>query len=241
MQPESPWKDRRICVGYPSPELLDYRFHVSLIEMVTQSSQFVPLGLTNAISSRVAVNRNLIVDNARQMGATDILWIDADSVFPVNALVRLLKHDKDIACATTCRRKTNDRSPVALPIDHTTIEPFQKIVKMKLVGFPFMLTKMSVFDKLKRPYFAEPPRWMMPEIDTGIDEVVGEDEYFCHNARMAGFDLNCDMELTMEIGHVGSTVYYIEQPITPKPNGKIDMVLGAPPIEPTPQELFPSI
>lgn len=222
-------KQRRVAIGYPSPDQFDHRFHMSLVEMITQTAQFVPLGLTNAVSSRITVNRNAIVENARRIGVTDLLWIDADTKFPINALMRLLMRDKDIVCATTCRRKGNDRSPIAVPMDLSSIQPGQVLVPMRQVGMPFMLTKMSVFDKLdeylsqqvgsrvlsqKPPYFAEPPRWMTDI--PGVDAVVGEDEYFCDLVLKAGFDIWCDMELSMEIGHIGTAVYYIENPAAPE-------------------------
>jgi hypothetical protein len=94
---------------------------------------------------------------------------------------------------------------------------------MKFVGFPLMLTKLSVFDKLERPYFAEPPRKLIGVFegkDYGMrvaeemyHDVIPEDEYFCHQARKAGFDIWCDMQLTMEVGHVGTTVYYVKNPL----------------------------
>lgn len=222
-------KDRKIGIGFPSPDLISVEFHNALIQLITQSSQFVQLGLTNAVSSRIAVNRNIIVENARTLGATDILWIDSDSSFPVQSLMQLLMHDKDIVCATTCRRKGNDRSPVAVPIDIGSIQPNQKLVKMKQIGFPFMLTKMSVFDKLdelgvapNHSYFAEPPRWMMEKAGMptdGSDAIVGEDEYWCHLVLNAGFDIWCDMELSMQIGHIGTKTYYIENlPLTSVPS-----------------------
>lgn len=228
------FKDRKIGIGFPSPDLISVEFHNSLIQLITQSSQFIQLGLTNAVSSRIAVNRNIIVENARTLGATDILWIDSDSVFPVQSLMQLLIHDKDIVCATTCRRKGNDRSPVALPLDISSVQPNQKLIKMKQVGFPFMLTKMSVFDKLDelglapdKSYFAEPPRWMMRKDGwtvEGTDALVGEDEYWCHLAMKAGFDIWCDMELSMQIGHIGTKVYYIENPMSCV-EAKVDEVL----------------
>lgn len=230
-------KSRKICIGYPSPERVDYRFHSSLIELITQTSQYVPLGLTNAVSSRIAVNRNIIVENARQLGATDILWIDTDSVFPISGLMRLLMHNKDIVCATTCRRKGVNREPVALPLDLASIQPYQTLVKMRQIGFPFMLTSIKVFDKLdelnlapitdsrQRAYFAEPPRWMMKNLGwdiLGDDALVGEDEYWCQLVLKAGFDIWCDMELSMEIGHVGSDVFYIENKENSEIPSKID-------------------
>jgi len=92
---------------------------------------------------------------------------------------------------------------------------------MKHIGLPFMLIKMSVFDKLDElglapdhTYFAEPPRWMMRKQGwdiEGIDELVAEDEYFCYLVQKAGFDIWCDMGLSMEIGHIGPQINYIEQ------------------------------
>jgi len=201
------YKDRKIVIAWPSHELIDYRFAHSLIELVVQNASLFSLGLANSISSRVAVNRNGCVEKARQLEATDILWIDADTKFPVNGLLRLIMHNKDIVGATT-RRRDNRGFPVGLTVDP---QATGKMVEMKLIGFPFMLTKMSVFDKLEKPYFAEPPRHMLPEMNCADDELVGEDEYFCHYARKAGFSIWCDAELSMEIGHVGSDVKYIEQ------------------------------
>lgn len=226
-------KDRKIGIGFPSGDHVPVAFHNAIIQLITQSAQFVSLGLTNAVSSRVAVNRNVIVENARQLGATDILWIDSDSIFPVHALVKLLMHQKDIVCATTCRRKGTNREPVATPIDITAIEQNQILVPMSTIGLPFMLTSMKVFDKIDElglapdhSYFAEPPRWMMRERGediAGTDALMGEDEYWCHLARKAGFDIWCDMELSMEIGHVGMDTFYIKNSV-PSP-AKVDEVL----------------
>lgn len=237
-EPGSPidLKDRKVAIGFPSSDYISVNFHNSMIQMITQTAQFVPLGLTNAVSSRIAVNRNTIVENARQLGATDILWIDSDSVFLPHALMQLLMHDKDIICATTCRRKGSDRSPVAVPADLASITPNQKLVKMKQVGFPFMLTKMAVFDKIDemglapdRVYFAEPPRDLMRKNGwkiEGNDGLIGEDEYWCHLALKAGFDIWCDMELSMQIGHFGTQVYYIENPEAKPAN--VDEFIGGP-------------
>ncbi len=199
------YKDRIICIASPLPEQTDYRFNISLIEFITQNINLFQMRLHHAVSSRIAVNRNNIVKAARQMGCTDILWIDGDTKFPVNGLLTLLGHNKDIVCATTCMRK-EDGIPVGTQMD---VGVQERLIRMKLIGMPFMLTKMGVFDKMKEPYFAEPPRWAFSEIDTVSDEVIGEDEYFCYFAIKSGFDIWCDMRLSVEIGHIGTKVHYI--------------------------------
>jgi hypothetical protein len=214
------FKDRKVCVAFPSPDLVHVDFCNDLMQLVTQSSQFVKLGLTNANSSRIADNRNTIVEHARQLACTDILWIDADTKFPISGLMHLLMHDKDIVCATTCRRKGTSRAPVATPLDYSTITPQQKLIQMRFIGFPFMLTRMTVFDKMDEMglapdnvYFSEAPRWMMRKAGWNIEGdagLVAEDEYWCYLARKAGFEIWCDMELSMAIGHLGYDCFYIQ-------------------------------
>jgi hypothetical protein len=219
------YKNRIICVASPSPEKTDYRYNIALIELIVQNSPLLQMRLHKAVSSRIAVNRNNIVRDARAVGATDILWIDTDSKFPINGLLRLLEHDKDIIGATTCQRN-GDGIPVGTQLEIGVQAP---LIKMAMIGFPFILTRMSVFDKMdelwpqgKGVYFAEPPRWKCPEINTVNDGLIGEDEYFCHLAISAGFDIWCDMEMTTEIGHIGSTVFYISPNNLIVPEGKVD-------------------
>lgn len=201
------YKDRHIVIAWPSLESTDCRFNDALMELVAQNLNIISLGLAHSISSRISINRNKCVDKARSLGATDILWVDADTTFPTNGLIRLLMHDKDIVGATT-RRRDNRGFPVGI---QENPEEHEAMVKMRLLGFPFMLTSMRVFEKLERPYFSEAPRKLLPEIDTMPDELIGEDEYWCHNVRKAGFDIWCDMRLSTEIGHVTTEVKFIEQ------------------------------
>lgn len=202
------YNGRRIIFAWPSGESMHYKFVHSLLELVSANIPFFNLGLSNSISSRVAVNRNECVRKARQLSGTDILWMDGDCTFPINGLIRLLAHDKDIVCATT-RRRDNRGFPVGVPFSPNAPQ-VGGLVDMKLVGFPFMLIKMSVFDKLELPYFAEPPRKDYPKMDVAVDDIVGEDEYFCFKAREAGYQIWCDPQLSAEIGHVGYDVKYIE-------------------------------
>lgn len=223
----------RIAIGYPSPDLISTYFSQNLLNLVFKNWLDYDIQVLNAHSSRIVMNRNRLVADAQKMKADYLLWIDADTLFPTDALKRLLAHDKDVACAAASRRVGNDRSPAAYPLDIKSIQPFQKLVPMEFIGLPFMLTKMNVFDKMEKPYFAEPPRRMM-NVHRGKDsllnkvseeelanDVMPEDEYFCWKLRQAGFDIWCDMQLSMEIGHVGSKVYYIENPVSDAPESNI--------------------
>lgn len=211
----------KITIGVPTPGTLDYRFCEDLKTLIYQNWREFQFQESFIIGSRIVMNRNEIVRQARLFGADYILWIDSDTRFPHTALKRLIAHDKEIVCATTSRRVGENRAPAAYPLDVKGIQPFQQLVPMRFIGFPFMLTRMSVFDKIKRPYFAEPPRRLVGVYEAKeylpaeemLYEVMPEDEYFCWQVRQAGMEILCDMELSMEIGHIGSTVYYISNPL----------------------------
>lgn len=201
----------RVCVGIPQPEYTNVHFQNCLWELLAHSTRVgIQVGKVQAVGSVISRNRNMLVEKAKEFQATHLLQIDADSIFAPSALEPLLAHDKPIVCATTSRRAGIDRSPVAEPMDRNALQPYQKLVPMRLVGFPFHLTKMEVFEKLRKPYFADPPRWMMDPTKPDSDEIMQEDEYWCETTRKAGYESLCDMELSMQIGHLGSHTYYIK-------------------------------
>ncbi len=223
------YEGRKILVASPSSGRLDHRFYDSFLDMVQASAPVVSMRKAWAMGSRITSARNGIVDHAQMVRCTDILWIDDDTKFPVNGLIRLLEHDKDIVCATTCSRDGVNKEPIGVALKAA---PGSQLMLMERVGMPFMLTKMSVFEKLRKPYFAEPPVWMMNDIIPTYykeDDVLGEDTYFCMNARAAGFDIWCDGSLSLEIGHIGSNVNYIRQAI-PVVASQVDIELGTGPV-----------
>lgn len=192
----------KVSIAYPSPEYLHHQFVNTLINLLIKNSPNHIISLLNVVSSRIAFNRNKLVQQAKMYGSDYILFIDADMVVPANAIERLLVHNKDIVCATaSCRIGENVGKMQGNPINPTDMTPEAKLVEMKMVGLPLMLIKMDVFEKLQEPYFAEPILG---------NNLIPEDEYFCIKAREAGYQIWCDVEFSMEIGHVGTKVYYIE-------------------------------
>ena len=210
----------KILIAFPSSDLVSTSFVGCLLSLLVKNWSEYDFSVMNAVSSRIVLNRNAIVKEAYRRKVEYILWMDADSHFPANALKRLLAHDKDVVCATTSRRHGEDHLAACSPLENLM---HGKLMRMKFIGFPFMLTKLSVFDKLERPYFAEPSRrsinvfeskdYHLGDAEEQFHATIPEDEYFCHRVREAGFDIWCDMELSMEIGHIGTKIYYIKNPV----------------------------
>lgn len=189
----------RICVGIPSGDMVHAGFLTSLMRLVLQSKHLT-LDFFNHRSSRITANRNEIVKFAKENNATHVLFIDADMTFPPYALTELLKYDKDIACATATKREEGPSDPIGVPCSADSAVTNKRLIQMDFVGMPFMLIKMSVFDKLKEPYFCEP---------VINDELIPEDNYFCQEVRMAGVEIWCDLAISMEMGHLGIKEYKI--------------------------------
>lgn len=207
----------KVFLGIPQPEQTHHWFQESIYNLIVANFEEYLLQRYHTVGSVIAVNRNRLVRAAQDAKADYLLQIDADSMFPPTALKRLITHDKPIIGATTTKRDGSTSRPMCQPVDpniRVTVE--NPVIPVSLIGMNFMLIKMEVFDKIKAPWFAEPPREMMEhfvesiKVQDEMPELVGEDEYFCIRAKEAGYDMYCDMALSMEMGHIGTKAYFIQ-------------------------------
>lgn len=136
---------------------------------------------------------------------THILMVDADTIPPVEALDRLLSHDKDIISGVTPILSFNKKEQALETYDncfsHVDRDESGKIVKTHVVrrntglqelfrcGASCILIKREVFEKLPVPYFLFVPN------DDNTEHVRSEDIYFCDQAREAGFKIFCDTDV----------------------------------------------
>ena len=176
---------------------------IGAMELLKQKGAEV--GLCGQIGGYVAKNRNELVRVAEDKGATHLMFIDNDMVFPASGIVRLLDHDKDIVGAAYNARGVPGKpimSTVKLSDDYTsgaysTVPMPPQLFKCYGMGTGFMLIKMSVFDKLKKPYF------VAFEDEDGTHHT--EDIEFCKDAIKAGIDVWCSP--TIQMKHIGTYEY----------------------------------
>lgn len=196
--------ENKICIAFPSGDLVNVRFVKSLLDLLTYSNS-INIFWANFVSSRITDNRNNLVKHAQKEGASHILFIDSDMTFPPDALQRLLSYDLDLVCATASKRDESCRDMIGIPTNADDGFTNKALVEMDSIGLPFMLIKMDVFEKIPKPYFAEPER---------DGDVVPEDSYFCQKVKSAGFKIFCDLALSLHLGHLGIKEYRIEPPKT---------------------------
>lgn len=161
------------------------------------------------VGGYVARNRNDLVNTAQKNGSTHIMFIDNDQTFRPSAIQRLIDNDKDIVCAPYNARPApggplvsviklmDEKGNLRTDGSHQDFNLGKGLVKVGGSGTGFMLIKLSVFDKLKKPYF------VAYEEPDGTHHT--EDIEFCVQARKAGFDVWANT--TIPIGHVGTSEF----------------------------------
>lgn len=154
-------------------------------------------------------SRTRLVNMAKKMNGTHILFIDHDmvlnpSVHPItnkleNPISRALRADKDILGAPY-----NFRSESILPLRKSTAVPVSDLsdktglYQCEALGTGFMLIKMSVFDKIEKP-------WFQFGRNENAELVYGEDTWLTRQAIKAGLSVYADGGL--KIGHLGDYQY----------------------------------
>jgi len=145
----------------------------------------------------IVLARNRIAKTAIDEKCDYIFWVDDDMVLKpdINILEQLMAHDKDIIAPLFFSRAYpyipmifKRRLIGARFCVYDNIMDYQKgLLKVDGIGFGCVLTKVSIFDKLSKPYF-----WN--------NDIFGEDLYFCEKAVQAGLEIYCDT--TIEVGHI---------------------------------------
>lgn len=130
-----------------------------------------------------------------------LLFIDSDMVFPPDALVRLLAHDKDfVGCTYRKRGSPHDLMWYPLNDSMSDLENVTKtdgLREWRALPSGLILVRMKVFREIGFPWFFNTYG------ELGADtEFVSTDINLCNEWRMAGGKLFCDLDLSQAIAHL---------------------------------------
>jgi hypothetical protein len=170
---------------------------------ITSSKKYALLPATE-IGNDPAQARNTIVRMAMGAGADYFLLVDADMVFPWDALDRLLAHNVDIV-GVDYRKRKPPYETVGVYANGVIDPSWAKgLLEVEMLGLGLVLVRRRVFETLKGPWFARV--WQQPATSPdNPDGFTTEDTWFFHHAKAAGFRAWCDMDLTREVSHWGQT------------------------------------
>lgn len=195
----------RVSICIPSFDDWKADFGFDLAGMVLHTAtvtQGLEIGLKNHRLSNLPTSRNRMVYEACMDGCHYILFLDSDMRFPVDTLVRLLKHNVDIAAANCVQRAFPTRATAWKESAHLFTETGSTgLEEVEAIGTAVMLINTRVFENF-------PPPWFLfePFPDKPLDS-LGEDQFFCREARKHGFKVLIDHDLSKQVYHVGTFAY----------------------------------
>lgn len=167
--------------------------------------------------SALTESRTRILGEALVWGATHLLWLDADHVFPQDTFARLLSHNLEIVGCNYARRNIPTAPVAAKHINedddnrnlvYTTLEKAQagEIEEVDHTGFGVLLMNMSVVDRLQAKADADGKESFLPLFEftsrPNGGGLIGEDAFFFAKCREAGCKVFIDHELSWDIGHI---------------------------------------
>jgi len=148
------------------------------------------------------VSRNRLVTKALELGATHVLFLDADMTFPPDLAQSLLAAEVDI-CGALYFKRTPPFAPVPSHFaggdDPQMLTPVRLpekpgLVECDVLGMGATLIRRQVFDALDKPWFRYEAYRPTGEM------IVTEDVPFCRDAGEAGFRVACDTRVVC--GHL---------------------------------------
>lgn len=170
--PEQPESVPVLERPYTIPSVVERRFHC--VHGMT-----IDRGYTEAVF------------HAIRDGATHLMCIEDDTFPPLDAIERLLAHDKDVICGWYPKRQPGKRVGVPIVLANgkrkTMDNPddYTDLVELYTVPMGCTLIKMDVFKHMDLPWFVTTAQ-------------LSQDSFFSQKAREAGFTLWCDPSIRCE-------------------------------------------
>ena len=152
----------------------------------------------------IAENRNYLAVQALKNGSDYLLMADDDMIFPPDILDTLMADNKDIVGVAYHPRSEAGQiikymdEVTAVAIEASDDPKYKNTFECHATGTGIILIKCEVFKKVPRPWF------MFEYHETGQCK-LGEDWYFCREAKKAGYKIFTNP--TIKIFHIGEKLY----------------------------------
>lgn len=195
----------RVAICIPSQSMVHADMAMALTGLCAHSVFGAALAVLNEKNSMITDARNKLVKRALDFGADWLLFIDSDMIFPMDALMRLIAHDKDIVGATYNKR-VHPYETLGRFVGPGRDISGGGLIEAELLPGGFLLVRASVFKALSDP-MRQQQIWFREHYDEAEpNRCISEDYAFCIAARAKGFRIWCDLDLTNKLGHIGEQV-----------------------------------
>ena len=193
----------KITVGIPTNRGLRPKMAQSLLNLVVHGGYEFHIVVAEE-GYTIAENRNYLTVQALNNNSDYLLMIDDDMTFEPDMLDKLIENKKDIiGVAYHPRSETGEiikylDEVVSVKIEQSTDPKYKDTFECHATGTGIILIKCNVFKKMSRPWF------MFEYYPTGQCK-LGEDWYFCREAKKAGFTIWTDPK--PRVGHIGEKIF----------------------------------
>lgn len=182
-------KKTKIFIAIPTTGNIRTELAIFLLGL---NRQIYDVIVSFTIGGTIAHNRNKLVENFLKTDYEWFLFIDSDTVPPINIL-DMTKNGKDICSGVYHSFKGNKLRPLIFEKYKDRYKFIQKdnkdyLIEVDAVGTGCLLIHRNVFDIMKKPYF----EFLYDEI--GLVK-LSEDLNFCKKAQKAGFKIWVDKRM----------------------------------------------
>ena len=190
----------KYAIGFPTTE---EKLHKQFVwTFIAMEKPDYTLLLPSFPSMNIAALRNDLVTQAIVDECDYLIMMDTDQIYPLDTVTKLLSHRKEIVGARVHRRYP----PFDAILNRGTVSQYHhvpdeevysgKLIEVDATGCGCLCIDMRVFEKLEEPWFLE------TKGDDG--NTIGEDIYFCANARDKGVSIFVDTSI--DVGHISTMV-----------------------------------
>lgn len=196
-----------ICV--PARDTVHAGFAVCLANLTArlQKNQ-IDFEILFTLGSVIASQRNNLVAQALELDCTHILWIDSDMHFPASIVEKFLKHNKKIIAANYSTRVKPLRSVAFTNRKNlmSRLTETKGLHQVFAIGMGCMLVNIDVYKTMPKP-------WYSYEWNEDLQDICGEDIWFCNQAQNHGFEIWVDCDASQFIAHYGTKAYVLGETI----------------------------
>ena len=181
----------------------------ALMPLAMQHGMSVKLGHVSGCSI-ITMARNMLVDQFLDSECTDLLFIDSDVLAKPEDILRLMAQsgDKDVTAGSYPRRAKDKKFFMDLYFDDNGELEFDgAMMRIQRVGTGFMLIRRHVIERIAAnsdKYLGQDGVGQVAnvfEFSMQDGKFVGEDYTFCDKARIEGYKVWLDVEISLP--HVG--------------------------------------
>lgn len=161
--------------------------------------------------------RSQMATDALAAGFDELMWIDADMSFPVDAVLQLRKLDLPISCGVYTKKGQRELVVHLVPgTQKLTFGEGGGLAEIKYGATGFLHTQRHIYDRIQEheglptcnKHFGRPvvPYFLPMAVPQGDDFwYLGEDFAFCERARRCGYKVMADTRI--RLGHIGRQTY----------------------------------